>query len=102
MFYGSAACAAPYDNARPFFLIINHSSFTAFSCPAHFPCPSSERALGRNMRLSSLSAVIGPLEDFAHKFAELEIDWQAPGRHRQKTEDILALCKFPREVLCLL
>ena len=102
MFYGSAACAAPYDNARPFFFIINHSSFTAFSCPAHFPCPSSERALGRNMRLSSLSAVIGPPEDFAYKFAELEIDWQAPGRHRQKTEDILALCKFPREVLCLL
>jgi hypothetical protein len=54
------------------------------------------------MRLSSPSAVIGPLEDFAYKFAELEIDWQAPGRHHQKTEDILALCKFPREVLCLL
>ena len=54
------------------------------------------------MRLSSLSAVIGPPEDFAHKFAELEIDWQAPGRHRQKTEDVLALRNFPREVLFLL
>ena len=102
MFYGSAACAAPYDNARPSFLIIKRSPFTAFSCLAHFPFPSFELALGRNMRLSSLMAVIGPPEDFAHKFAELEIDWQAPGRHRQKTEDILALCKFPREVLCLL
>jgi len=85
MFYGSAACAAPYDNARPSFLIINHSSFTAFSCPAHFPCPSSERALGRNMRQSSLMVAICPPEGFAHKFTELEIDWQAPGRTRTRT-----------------
>jgi hypothetical protein len=68
----------------------------------HFPCPSSEQVLRRNVRVSWLVAVNGPEEGFAYKFAELEIDWQAPGRHRQKNEDILTLCKFQRKVLCRL
>jgi hypothetical protein len=52
------------------------------------------------MCASSLVVLNGPREGFAYKFAELEIDWQAPGRHRQKNENIVTLCKFLWKVLC--
>jgi len=53
IFVSTIACAPPYDDPQPLFLMNIISLITAFSCPSHFHCALIGRLLRRHMRFST-------------------------------------------------
>ena len=81
IFIRRAACAPPYDDPQPPFLMNIISLITAFSCPSHFHCALIGRLLRRHMRFSTRTDDRIPREGSAHKFHTLGVACRSAGQN---------------------
>ena len=83
IFIRRAACAPPYDDPQPPFLMNIISLITAFSCPSHFHCALIGRLLRRHTRFSTRTDDRIPRQGSAHKFHTLGVACRSAGQKPQ-------------------